>query len=109
MSKSANKHNRLTCNAMPLHLDLPDKIDGGEITMKMDVKERVKKLAEFDWDKSETLKIWSFGPDGEGPNIIMDATKCCQFMHEIKDSMVTGFQVITSAGVLCDEECRNQN
>lgn len=106
MSKSANKHNRLTCNAEPLHEDLPDLIESGDINMKMDPKERIKKMQEFDWDKTETLKIWSFGPDGEGPNIVMDATKGCQFMHEIKDSMVTGFQVVTGAGVLCDEEMR---
>jgi len=107
MSKSANKHNRLHCNAMPLTEELAQEIENGVITLKMDPKERVKKFVEHDWDKSEALKIWSFGPDGEGPNIIMDATKGCQFMHEIKDSMVTGFQVVTNAGVLCDEGVRS--
>jgi len=106
MSKSANKHNRLHCNAEPLDEDLSKDIEDEKITMKMEAKDRVKALVEYEWDKSEALKIWSFGPDNEGPNVILDATKGCQFMHEIKDSMVTGFQVVTNAGVLCDETMR---
>merc|ERR1712084_8758 len=57
--------------------------------------------------KSEALKLWAFGPDNEGPNIILDQTKGCQFMNEIKDSMVTGFQVVTASGVLCEEGMRS--
>jgi len=107
MSKSANKHNRLHCHAEPLTEELSLDIENGVVSMKGDPKERVKKFVEHDWEKTEALKIWAFGPDGEGPNIITDATKGCQFMHEIKDSMVTGFQVVTNAGVLCDEGVRS--
>jgi len=106
MSKSANKHNRLHCFAQPLTDELALDIGNEVIQFKMDPKERVKAFVGHGWDKSEALKIWAFGPEGEGPNIIEDGTKGCQFMHEIKDSMVTGFQVVSSAGVLCDEECR---
>ena len=43
---------------------------------KDDVKERAKILAdEYEWDKSEALKIWSYGPENAGPNILCDATK----------------------------------
>jgi elongation factor 2 len=108
MSKSANKHNRLHCHAMPISEELAQDIESEKITIKMDVKERTKIMVnDHDWDKAEVLKIWSFGPDNEGPNIIVDASKGCQFMHEIKDSMVTGFQVVTAAGVLCDEGVRS--
>ena len=42
----------------------------------MDPKERANVLAkEFDWDKGDALKIWSFGPDNQGANILCDATK----------------------------------
>jgi len=107
MSKSANKHNRLTCSAEPITEELALDIENGIISHKMDPKERVKKLVEHDMDKAEALKLWAFGPDNEGPNIILDQTKGCQFMHEIKDAMVTGFQVVTASGVLCEEGVRS--
>merc|ERR1712110_1042264 len=107
MSKSANKHNRLHVHAEPITEELSLAIENGDVNMKMEPKERVKVLVSHDWDKSEALKIWSFGPDGEGPNVITDATKGCQFMNEINDSMVTGFQVVTASGVLCEENMRS--
>ena len=106
MSKSANKHNRLHVFAEPLVDELCSAIEDGEVNMKMDVKERTKLMAKYDWVKEEVVKMWSFGPDGEGPNVVTDQTKGCQFMNEIKDSMVTGFQVMTSLGVLSEENCR---
>lgn len=38
--------------------------------------------------------------------MIIDSTRGCQFMNEIKDSVVAGFQIVTSSGVLCDEGMR---
>jgi len=106
MSKSANAHNRLYCTAQPLTDEFVTAIENGEINFR-DPKERLKTLTEkFDWDKNEASKIWSFGPDGEGPNVIVDATSACQFMNEIKEHMVSGFEIVTKAGVLCDEMMR---
>ena len=33
-----------------------------------------------------------FGPDGTGPNLLVDTTKGVQYLNEIKDSVVAGFQ-----------------
>lgn len=107
MSKSANKHNRLTCSAEPISEELALDIENGVISHKMDPKERIRKLVEHDMDKAEALKLWAFGPDNEGPNIILDQTKGCQFMNEIKDAMVTGFQIVSASGVLCEEGVRS--
>ena len=41
---------------------------------------------------TEARKIWSFGPDGTGPNLLVDCTKGVQYLNEIKDSVVAGFQ-----------------
>jgi elongation factor 2 len=107
MSKSANKHNRLYCSAEPLHADLATEIEAGRITLNMDKKELTKTLAtDYGFDKNEVAKIWAFGPNDDGPNMIVDVTSGCQFMNEIKDSCVTGFNVVTANGVLCDEPCR---
>lgn len=106
MSKSANAHNRLYCTAQPLTEEFVRAIENGEINFR-DPKEKIKVLTEkFEWDKVEAGKIWSFGPDGEGPNVIVDMTSGCQFMNEIKEHMVSGFEIVTKSGVLCDEMMR---
>ena len=106
MSKSANAHNRLYCTAEPLTEEFVAAIENGEINFR-DPKERLKTLIDkFDWEKSEAGKIWSFGPDGEGPNVIVDMTSGCQFMNEIKEHVVSGFEIVTKTGVLCDEVMR---
>lgn len=93
MSKSPNKHNRLYCTAAPLNSELTDRIEKGSgVGAKDDLKDRSKILTEeYDWDKAEALKIWSYGPENAGPNILVDATKGVQFMNEIKDSMESAF------------------
>ena len=57
------------------------------------MKERARYLAEkYDYDATEARKIWCFGPEGTGPNIVVDITKGVQYLNEIKDSVVAGFQ-----------------
>jgi len=59
---------------------------------KDDPKLRAKNLIDnFGWEKDETSKIWGFGPDNAGPNMLIDVTKGVQFMNEIKDSMESAF------------------
>jgi len=84
MAKSANKHNRLYCTAEPLDEGIANEIEAGTIGEKDDPKERGKKLVEtYGWEKSDALKIWSFGPENQGANMLVDATKGVQFMNEI--------------------------
>lgn len=106
MAKSANGHNRLTCTAEPLEDAFVAAVENNEIPMR-DMKEKTKVLTEkYGFEKTEVAKIWSFGPDDEGPNIIVDATTACQFMNEIREHMVSGFQGVTRQGVLCEEPQR---
>jgi len=108
MSKSANKHNRLYVTAQPLDENLPELIEKGECGPKDDPKARGKRLVEeFNWDKNDTQKIWSFGPDNCGPNILIDATKGVQFMNEIKDSCESAWQWATREGVMTEEQMRS--
>jgi len=107
MSKSANKHNRVYMSAEPLDEQFCLDIESGAIGLKMEPKEFVKTLvSKYGFDKTDATRLWGFGPDGEGPNIIIDGTKGCQFMSEIKDSVVSGFQICTRSGVLCEETLR---
>lgn len=49
------------------------------------LQERAKILAEkYEYDVTEARKIWCFGPDGTGPNIVVDITKGVQYLNEIK-------------------------
>jgi elongation factor 2 len=107
LSKSPNKHNRLFMKAQPMPDGLPEDIDKGKVTNRQDFKERARYLAEtYEYDVSEARKIWCFGPETTGPNILMDCTKGVQYLNEIKDSVIAGFQWATKEGVLCDENLR---
>jgi elongation factor 2 len=107
LSKSPNKHNRLYMKAKPMPDGLAEDIDKGDVNSRQEVKERARMLAEkYDYDATESRKIWCFGPEGTGPNIVVDVTKGVQYLNEIKDSVVAGFQWAAKEGVLCEENMR---
>jgi len=107
LSKSPNKHNRLFMRAVPMPDGLAEDIDKGDVNPRDDLKIRGKYLVDkFEFDATESRKIWCFGPDTNGPNILVDCTKGVQYLNEIKDSVVAGFQWASKEGVLCDENLR---
>ena len=107
LSKSPNKHNRIFLKARPMPDGLAEDIDKGEVTQRQEFKARARYLNEkYDYDVNEARKIWCFGPEGTGPNILMDCTKGVQYLNEIKDSCVAGFQWATKEGVLAEENLR---
>merc|ERR1712218_265873 len=107
LSKSPNKHNRLFMKACPMPDGLAEDIDNGDVSPKQDFKIRGRYLADkYEYDITEARKIWCFGPDTLGPNLLIDATKGVQYLNEIKDSVVAGFQWATKEEVLCDENVR---
>merc|ERR1712227_489856 len=107
LSKSPNKHNRLFMKAVPMPDGLAEDIDEGEVSNKQDFKIRGRYLADkYEYDVTEARKIWCFGPDTMGPNILVDCTKGVQYLNEIKDSVVAGFQWASKEGVLADENMR---
>lgn len=96
LSKSPNKHNRIFMKARPFPDGLAEDIEKGEVTARQELKTRARYLADkYEWEVTEARKIWCFGPDGSGPNLLMDVTKGVQYLSEIKDSMVAGFQWAT--------------
>ena len=115
MAKSPNKHNRIYVRACPLgyanddaQTPLADAIEEGQVSADMDSKARTRVLVDkFDWDKTATQKIWCFGPDGSGPNLVVDVTVGVQYLNEIKDSVVAGWQWVCKEGPLCDETLRD--
>jgi len=107
LSKSPNKHNRLFCKGLPLTEELCMDIEDGKAGADADFKIRGKLLVDkYDWDATDSRKIWCYGPDGRGPNIVVDATKGIQNMLELKDSFTAAWQWATKEGVMCGENMR---
>jgi len=108
LAKSPNKHNRLYLTAEPFVDGLAEEIENGKINSKDDPKVRAKILAEtYNWDVTDARKIWCFGPETTGANLLVDTTKAVQYLLEIKDSFVAAFQWATKEGPMCDENMRS--
>jgi elongation factor 2 len=107
LSKSPNKHNRLWVTSEPFPEGLSEAIEEGEVGPRDDPKKRAKILGDkFGFDATDSKKIWAFGPETTGPNMVIDTSKGVQYLNEIKDSIIAAFQWATKEGVLCEENMR---
>ncbi|OQD72843.1 hypothetical protein PENDEC_c018G04598 [Penicillium decumbens] len=108
LSKSPNKHNRLYLTAQPMDEEVSLAIESGKVSPKDDFKARARVLADdYGWDVTDARKIWCFGPDTTGANLLVDQTKAVQYLNEIKDSVVSGFQWATREGPVAEEPMRS--
>ncbi|KAJ5899258.1 hypothetical protein N7495_004002 [Penicillium taxi] len=108
LSKSPNKHNRLYMTAHPMDEEVSLAIEAGKISPRDDFKARARIMAdEYGWDVTDARKIWCFGPDTNGANLLVDQTKAVQYLNEIKDSVVSGFQWATREGPVAEEPMRS--
>merc|ERR1712224_927472 len=107
LSKSPNKHNRLYVVADKLPEELSKEIEDGKCGPKADIKDKVKILKEkYDWDDNAARKIWCYGPDTDGANLVVDETQGVQYLNGIKEHVNSGFQWVTKEGPLCEENMR---
>ncbi|KAF5376211.1 hypothetical protein D9615_008507 [Tricholomella constricta] len=107
LSKSQNKHNSFYVKALPIGEELTKAIEDGKISSRDDFKLRARVLAdEYGWDVTDARKIWAFGPDTTGPNLLVDVTKGVQYLNSIKDSCIAAFQWATREGVCAEENMR---
>lgn len=108
LSKSPNKHNRIYLKAEPLDEEVSLDIEAGIINSKDDFKTRARILADkHGWEITDARKIWCFGPETVGPNLVVDQTKSIQYLNEIKDSVVSAFQWATKEGPIFSENLRS--
>merc|ERR1712050_763349 len=107
LAKSPNKHNRLYLTAEPMSDELCAAIEDGKAGPKAEAKERAKFLREkFEWDENAARKIWCWGPETEGANVVVDQTTAVQYLLEIKEHVNSAFQWTTKEGPLCEENMR---
>ncbi|CUS21849.1 LAQU0S04e02212g1_1 [Lachancea quebecensis] len=108
LSKSPNKHNRIYLKAEPMEEECSLAIEDGKINPRDDFKARARVMADdYGWDVTDARKIWCFGPDGNGPNVVVDQTKAVQYLNEIKDSVVAAFQWASKEGPIFGEQMRS--
>jgi elongation factor 2 len=107
LAKSPNKHNKLFLKAQPLEEELVNDIENGIIKAGDDAKVVARHLIDkYGWEQNEARKLWSWGPENNGPNLLVDKTSAVQYLNEIKDSMESAFQWVTKEGVLAEENMR---
>lgn len=67
--------------------------------------------SKYNWDVLAARSVWAFGPESNGPNVLLDDTLSTEVnkksLAQIKDSIVQGFQWSCREGPLCDEPIRN--
>lgn len=107
-----NKKNKITMIAEPMEQGIAEDIERGRVTMRMPAKERGSFFQEkYQWDLLASRSIWSFGPDENGPNILLDDTLPSQIdkklLGTVKEHIKQGFQWGSREGPLCDEPMRN--
>jgi len=107
LSKSPNKHNRLYVVAEPMDEQLCNEIEDGKMGPKAEPKEKARVLREkYDWDENHARKIWCYGPETDGANLVVDNTTAVQYLIEIKEHVNSAFQWCTKEGPLCEENMR---
>ncbi|KAJ6847820.1 putative 116 kDa U5 small nuclear ribonucleoprotein component [Iris pallida] len=111
-AETPNKKNKITMIAEPLEKGLAEDIENGVVSIDWSQK----KIGDFmqqkyEWDLLSARSIWAFGPDKQGPNILLDDTLPSEvdksLLNAVKDSIVQGFQWGAREGPLCDEPIRN--
>merc|ERR1712156_348935 len=108
LAKSPNKHNRIYLKATPLDEEVAKEIEGGKLGPKADPKERTKLFKEkYEWSDNDARKIWCWGPETDGPNVVVDTTQAVQYLIEIKEHVTSAFQWASKEGPLCDENMRS--
>lgn len=63
-------------------------------------------IDEFEWERNDALKIWCFGPDSKGSNVVVDTTVANFYLEEIVEPVSYSFQYVSKRGVLCEEPMR---
>lgn len=111
--------------AEPLEKGIAQDIEGGRVSMQMSAKQLGNHFQDkFQWDLLASRSIWTFGPDEQGPNILMDDTlpsEVCslpvksmgwadtdwqvdkKLLGTVKEFVKQGFQWAAREGPLCDE------
>ncbi|BEI86863.1 hypothetical protein CcaverHIS002_0702090 [Cutaneotrichosporon cavernicola] len=103
-AETPNKKNKLTMISEPLESGIAKDIESGKVTMRMTNKERGKFFEQnYGWDLLASRNIWAFGPEDNGPNVLVNDT----LPSEVDTKLLTnpiyrgGGQIIPTARRVC--------
>jgi len=111
-AETPNKKNKIYMVAEPLEKGISEDIEKGLVSSRWELR----KFGEFftskyDWDILAARSIWAFGPDAQGPNILVDDTLPTDvdkaLLGTVKDLIVQGFQWASREGPLIEENIRS--
>jgi len=111
-AETPNKKNKLYIVAEPLEKGIAEDIEDKKVSLEFD-KKRVSEFftSKYEWDLLASRSIWSFGPEAQGANVLLDDTLPSEvdkkLLNTTKPSIVQGFQWATREGPLCEEAMRN--
>lgn len=94
--------------AEPLERGIAEDIESGRISIRLPPKQLGAHFqTKYGWDLLASRSIWAFGPDDQGPNLLMDDTLPSdvdkKLLYSVKESIKQGFQWGCREGPLCDE------
>jgi elongation factor 2 len=99
--KSPNKHNRLKVTVEPVEPEIMKALEAGEIKEgRPRGKEVWEKLVELGMDRDEAKSVY----DIYQGNIFVNGTKGIQYLNEIEELMVQGFEEAMNQGPLAKEK-----
>merc|ERR1712113_1196823 len=104
--------NKITIVCEPLDKGLAEDIEKNMISLTFNNR-RVGELfqTKYKWDLLASRRVWAFGPDIQGPNLILDDTLPSEVNHKllssVKESIIQGFRWAVREGPLCDEIIRS--
>lgn len=100
------------CNTIGIAVDsLPEKlskaIEVGTLNPGIEAQERVRILRDqYSWDEVAAKNLWCFGPQGRGPNVLLNGAGDIPCLSEIKSHVSSAFQWASQEGPLCEESLR---
>jgi elongation factor 2 len=104
MTKSPNKHNRFWVQVKPLENEVVELMENDELAEEMGQKQMENMLQkEAKYPTAEAKNVWALD---EHRNMLINLTKKVQNLHEVKDSIVSGFHWACRTGPICEEPQR---
>ena len=99
--KSPNKHNRFYLAVEPLNKNVLNAINSGELKEgRIKSKELSKNFTDLGMDKEESKRVW----DIHNKSMFLNMTRGIQYLYEVKELLLDGFESALNEGPLASEE-----
>jgi U5 small nuclear ribonucleoprotein component len=74
-AETPNKKNKITMICEPMEKGIAEDIEGYKVNMQQSSKELAAHfVAKYEWDILAARNVWAFGPDENGPNMLINDT-----------------------------------